>query len=90
MLVSQSYQLFMIPWTVARQAPLSVEFSRQEYWTGLQFPSPTDPLNPGIESGSPALQADSLSSEPPGKPFYLYGALTRDFILEGYSSSSIK
>ena len=44
MLVSQSYQLFMIPWTVARQAPLSVEFSRQEYWSGLQFPSPTDPL----------------------------------------------
>ena len=61
-------QLFATLWTVARQAPLSVGFSRQEYWTGLPFPSPGDLPNPEIEPGSPALQADSLPSEPPGKP----------------------
>ena len=44
------------------------EFSRQEYWSELPFPSPGDRPNPGIESGSPALQADTLPSEPPGKP----------------------
>ena len=59
--------LFGIPWTVAYQAPQSVEFSRQEYWSGLPFPSPGDPPNPGIEPGSPTLQADALPSEPPGK-----------------------
>ena len=45
-----------------------MEFSRQEYWSGLPFPSPRDLSNPGIEPGSPALQADALPSEPPGKP----------------------
>ena len=45
-------------------------FSRQEYWSGLPFPSPGDFPDPGIEPGSPALQADSLLSEPPGKPGY--------------------
>ena len=60
-------QLFATLWTVARQAPLSLGFSRQEYWSGLPFPSPEDLPNPGIEPGSPALQADALSSEPPGK-----------------------
>ena len=54
------------PWTVAHQAPPSMEFSRQEYWSGLPFPSPGDLPNPGIELGSPALQADALPSEPPG------------------------
>ena len=54
-------------WTVAHQAPLSVRFSRQEYWSGLPFPSPGDLPNPGIEPGSFALQADSLLSELPGK-----------------------
>ena len=54
--------------TVASLAPLSLEFSRQEYWSGLPFLSPGDFLDPGIEPGSPALQADSLPSEPPGKP----------------------
>ena len=53
---------------VARQAPLSMEFSRQEYWNGLPFPSPGCLLDPGIEPTSPAFQADSLPSEPPGKP----------------------
>ena len=60
-------RLFVTPWTVARQASLSVDFSRQEYWSGLPFPSPGDLPNPGIEPVSPALQADALSSEPPGK-----------------------
>ena len=54
----------VIPWTVAHQAPLSMEFSRQEYWNGLPFPSPGDLPDPGIEPGSPALQIDSLLSEP--------------------------
>ena len=53
-------------WAVTRQTPLSMKFSRQEYWTGLPFPSPGDLPNPGIEPGSPTLQADSLPFEPPG------------------------
>ena len=61
-------QLFVTPWTVAHQAPPSIEFSRQEYWSGLPFPSPGDLPNPGIKPGSPALQADALQSEPPGNP----------------------
>ena len=60
--------LFAIPWIVAHQAPLSMEFSRQEYWSGLLFSSPEDLPNSGIEPGCPALQADSLPSELPGKP----------------------
>ena len=55
--------LFVIPWTVAYQAPLSMEFSKQEYWSGLPFPSPWDLPDPGIKPGSPALQADSLPTE---------------------------
>ena len=51
---------------VAYQAPPSMGFSRQEYWSGLPFPSPGDLPNPGIEPGSPALRADTLTSEPPG------------------------
>ena len=66
--VSQSIQLFMTSWTVAYQVPLSMEFSRQEYWSGLPFPSPGESSWPGIEPRSPALQADALPSEPPGKP----------------------
>ena len=61
-------RLFATPWTVAYQAPPSMGFSRQEYWSGLPFPSPGDLPNPGIELGSPTLQANSLLSEPPGKP----------------------
>ena len=60
-------QLFATPWTVAYQAPPSMEFSRQEYWSGLPFPSPGDLPDPGLEPGSPALQADALLSKPPGK-----------------------
>ena len=62
-------------WTIARQAPLSMGFSKEEYWSGLPFPSPGDLPNPEIEPGSPALQADSLPSELPGKP---EGLLQRD------------
>ena len=60
-------QVFVAPWTVAGQAPLSMEFSRQEYWSGLPFPSAGDPPNPGTESETPVLQADSLLSEALGK-----------------------
>ena len=60
-------RLFATPWTVAYKAPLSMEFSRQEYWSGLPFPSPGNLPYPGIEPGSPALQADPLPSESPGK-----------------------
>jgi len=58
----------VIPWTVTHQASLSMEFSRQEYWSGVPFPSPGNLPDPGIEPRSPALHADSLPSEPPGKP----------------------
>ena len=61
--------LFATPWTVAYQAPPFMGFSRQECWSGLPFPSPGDLPDPGIEPGSPTLQADTLQSEPPGKPF---------------------
>ena len=60
-------RLFATPWTVAYQAPPSVGFSRQEYWSGLPFPSPGDLPNPGTEPRSPALEADALTSEPPRK-----------------------
>ena len=56
-----------ILWTVACQAPLSMGFSKQEYWSGLAFSSPGDLPDSGIESRSPALQADSLPIEPPGR-----------------------
>ena len=58
----------VIPWTVAHQAPVSVGFPRQEHWSGLPFPSPGHPPNPGIKPRSSALQADSLPSEPSRKP----------------------
>ena len=62
-------QLFVTLWTVACQAPLSMEFSRQEYWGVLPFPSPGNLPEPVIKHGSPALQADSLPAELPGKPY---------------------
>ena len=58
--------------------PLSVEFSSQEYWSGLLFPSPEDLPNPGIEPGSPMLQTDSLPTEPLGKPIYLSDQIGSD------------
>ena len=67
--------LFATPWTVACQAPLFMGFSRQEYWSGWPFPSSGDLPDPGIEPGSPTLQADSLPSEPPGKTWSLWKLL---------------
>ena len=61
-------RLFATPWTVAHQAPRSMGFSRHEYWSGLPFPSPGDLPNPGIKPRSPALEADALLSDLPGKP----------------------
>ena len=61
-------QLFATPWTVAYRVPPSMGFSRQEYWSGLPFPSPGDLPDPRIEPGSPQVQADCLPSELPGKP----------------------
>ena len=67
-LVISRIRLFVTPWLVTFQAPLSLELSRQEYWSVLPGPPPGDLPNPGIEPRSPALQADSLPAEPPGKP----------------------
>ena len=63
---------FVTPWTAAHQAPLSVGFPRQEYWSGLSFPSPGDLPDSGIKPCSPAFQADSFLSEPPGKLRRIY------------------
>ena len=63
-------RLFATPWTITYQAPVSMGFSRQECWSGFPFPSPGDLPDPGIEPGSPTLQADALSSEPPGNPSF--------------------
>ena len=61
-------QLFVTLWTVACQAPLSMGFPRQKYWSGLLFPSPGDLADPGIEPASPALAGEFFTTEPPGKP----------------------
>ena len=63
--------LFVTPWTVTQWAAVSMGFSKQRYWSGLPFPPWGDLPDLGIEPGSPALQADSLLSEPPGKPWYI-------------------
>ena len=60
---------FVTPWTVALQAPLSMGFSRQEYWSGLLFPTPEDVPNPGIELASSASADRFFTTEPPGKPY---------------------
>ena len=70
--------LFATPWTVAYQAPSSMGFSRQEYWSGLPFPSPGHLPDSGIELRSPALQADNLNSEPPAFPFFRGSSKLRD------------
>ena len=70
-------RLFATPWTIAYQAPLSVGFSRQRYWSGLPCPFPEDLPDPGIKPGSPALQADALPSEPPGKHVYREATIKR-------------
>ena len=68
---SSHVRLFVTPWTVTCQAPLSMEFSRPGYWNGLPFPSPGDLPNPGIKPMSRTLQVDSLPAEPQGKPKYV-------------------
>ena len=73
-LVDKSCPTLATPWTVVCQASLSIGFSRQEYWSGLPFPSLGDLPKQGIEPGSPALQVDSLPSEPPGKPYLEYAS----------------
>ena len=65
-------RLFVTPWSIACQAPLSLGFSRQEYWSGLPFFSPGDLPDPGVKSRSPVEQARSLQCEPPGKPTSIY------------------
>ena len=67
-LVTKLCPALKIPWTVACQAPLSMEFSRQEYWSGLPFFPPGDPPDPRTETGSPTLQVDSLLTEPSDDP----------------------
>ena len=67
-------QLFVTPWTVAHQALLSMAFPRQEYWSGLSFPSPGDLPDSGIKPGSPALAGRFFTTEPPGKPTSLLGS----------------
>ena len=71
MLAAQLCLILCNPMTVAHQAPLSMEFSRQDYWNGLSFPSPEDLPNPGTESRPPALQEDALPFELPAKPVSL-------------------
>ena len=61
---------FVTPWSVVRQAPLSMGFFGQEYWSGLPFPSPGDLPDPGIEPASPAFTGGFFTTEPPGKPVF--------------------
>jgi len=76
-LVAHCIQRFAAWWTRARQVPLSMGFSRQVYWSALPFPSPGYLPDPGIKLRSPALQADSLLSEQPGKPNKIYDQWVR-------------
>ena len=69
-------RLFAIPWTIAYQTPLLMANARQEYWSGLPFPSPGDLFDPEIEPSSPAFRANALPSEPPGKPNRTRGLTT--------------
>ena len=82
-------QLFGAPWTVACQAPRSMEFSRQEHWNGKPFPSAGDLPEPGINPESPALQVDSLPSEPPGEPSNHYNIYLNLIIYVNYNSIKI-
>ena len=70
-------RLFATPWTVAYQAPQSIEFSRQEYWSGLPFPAPVGFPDPGIEPGSPSLQVDALPSEPHMPQIKIHALVTK-------------
>ena len=81
----------MTPWTIAHRAPLSMRFSRQEYWSGLPFPSPGDLLDSGIKPRSPSLQADALTSEPSGKPLEVNTNWEMEYLqeLEGSKESGL-
>ena len=82
-------RLFVTPWSVAYQSPPSIEFSRQEYWSGLPFSSPGDPPDPGIEPRSLTLQSDTLLSRLPGKIEPLserYNSVTKS---TGFDTSAI-
>ena len=83
-------RLFATPWAVAHQAPLSMEFSRQELWSGLPFPSPGRLSNPGIKPRSLTLQEDSLLSEPPGKPRTVYRSQYKFAVYSRYSKKPSK
>ena len=84
--------LFATPGTVAHQAPPSMGFSRQEYWSGVPFPSPEDLPDPGIEPRSPALEADALTSEPPGKQSktYFYTVISRLPFFSRFEKKKVK
>ena len=69
---------FVTPWTAALQAPLSMEFTRQEYWSGLPFPSPGNLPDPGIEPVSSALAGRFFTAEPLGSPYIVYSNLSID------------
>ena len=71
---------FATPWTGTHQTPLSMEFSRQEYWSRLPFPSPGDLPNPEIETTFPALAGGFLTTEPPGKPCKLNCILVNSYV----------
>ena len=77
-------RLFATLWTIPCHAPLSMGFSRQEYWSGLPFPPPEDLLEPGIEPGSPALQADSLPTELQGNPHVYTQVSYKHLMRAGY------
>ena len=84
------------PGSAVHEAPLSMGFSRQEYWSGLPFPSPRDLPDPGIKPRSPALQADALTSEPPGKPTsysiitYTFGSTLSFYIWRKWDSEKLR
>ena len=82
------------PWTVACQTPLSLEFSRQEHWSGLPLPPPGDLPDPGIEPASPVSPADSLPAEPSGKPKYyttwIYDILLIHLSMNAWTASSFR
>ena len=83
-------QLFVTPWTVAHQAPLSMEFSREEYWSGQSFLSPGDLSDSEIEFRSPSLQVGSLPSEPPGKPSFSSLCLNMKFLRVSLMAQLVK
>ena len=77
-----------MPWTAAHQAPGSIGLHRQEYWSGFPVPSPGDLPDPGIKPGSPSFQADTLTSEPPGKMKEGYKIYKLHFIKEEINTST--